>query len=274
LRQAGLIGGKREGAGVDVNQETKKAQEKPVLSAESFHSLLAAAYLLQVEKDRTVLQPMEAGHTYPFTAGAIVQKRTPSLLVGQPSLLASRSALPFTSPGDSDNSAGRIYPPHVSAAPLPHATKIFASRAMFFRAVEALAIATIFFAVIGVSIRHPLLANPDGRSMLAEMPEQQGSSLPRIPPRIPPTIPIAKILASGQQVPVMPSSRQLPHGAEADTVAEDAVVHYLKQALNLPGQAAKKPAMLAAETVVQYGQDVTVWSGNLTKRDGRDRLRR
>jgi hypothetical protein len=142
---------------------------------------------------------------------------------------------------------------------------------MFFRAVEALAIATIFFAVIGVSIRHPLLANPDGTSMLAEMPEQQSSSLPRIPP----TIPIAKILASGQQVAVTPSSRQLPHGAEgADTIAEDAVVHYLKQALNLPGQAAEKPAMLAAETVVQYGPDVTVWSGNLTKRDGLNRLRR
>jgi hypothetical protein len=253
-----------------VNQETKKAQGKPVLSAESFHRLLAAAYLLQVEKDRTVLQPMEAGNTNPFRAGAIVQKRTPSLLVGQPGLLASRSAQPFTSPGDSDNGAGRIYPPHLSAASLPHATKIFASRAMFFRAVEALAIATIFFAVIGVSIRRPLLANPDGSSVLAEMPEQQSSSMPRVLP----TIPIAKLLASGQRVTVTPGSRQPPHIAGADTVAEDAVVHYLKQALNLPGQAAEKPAMLAAETVVQYGQDVTVWSGNLTKRDGINRLRR
>jgi hypothetical protein len=252
-----------------VNQETKKAQEKPVLSAESFHRLLAAAYLLQVEKDRTVLQPIEARHTNPFRAGAIVQKRTPSLLVGEPSLLASRSAQPFTSPSVSDNSAGRIYPPHLSATSLPHATKIFASKAMFFRAVDALAIAAIFFAVIGVSIRHPLLANPDGSSMLAEMPEQQSSSLPRVLP----TIPIAKLLASGQRVTVTPSSRQLPHVAEADTVAEDAVVHYLKQALDLPGRAAKKPAMLASERVVRYGPDVTVWSGDLTQRDGLDRLR-
>jgi hypothetical protein len=249
-----------------VDQETKKVQEKPVLSAESFHRLLAAAYLLQVEKDRPVLQLMEAGHTNPFRAGAIVQKRTLSLLVGQPGLLASRSALPLTSPSDSDTSAGRIYPPHVSAATLPHATKIFASRAMFFRAVEALAIATIFFAVIGVSIRRPLLANPDGSSMLAEMPEQQSSSLPPMP--------ISKLLATGQGATVTASSRQLPHVAEPDTVAEDAVVHYLKQALDLPGLAAKKPAMLASERVVRYGPDVTVWSGNLTQRDGIDRLRR
>jgi hypothetical protein len=284
-----------------VNQETKKAQEKPVLSAESFHRLLAAAYLLQVEIDRTVPQPIEAGHTNPFRAGAIVQRRTSSLLVGQPSLLASRSALPIfaksaervclsrVSPvpetatevagasmanavaegqGRFGNYSGSLMPP-VGPTVL-NATKIFASRAMFFKAVEALSIATIFFAVTGVSIGRPLLANPGHTAMLAEMREEQSSSLPRVPP----TIPIAKILASGRPVTVTPTSRHLPNVAESDTVAEDAVVHYLKQALDLPGQATKKPAKLTAETVVQYGPDVTVWSGNLTQRDGRDRLRR
>ena len=286
-----------------MDQETKKAQEKPVLSAESFQRLLAAAYLLQADKDRPVLQPIEAGHTNPFRAGAIVQKRTPSLLAGQPRLLASRSSAPFPSSSDSGKSAG-IYPVHVSTAPrlatevtgvsrgkaiaegqraaqfrsysgwlMPvvettvlHATKIFASRAMFFRGVEALAIATIFFAMIGVSIHRALLASPGSTSMLAEMPEQQSSPLPAMA--------ISKLLASSQGATVTPSSRQLAHIVEADTVAEDAVVHYLKQALDLPGKAAKKPAMLASERVVQYGPDVTVWSRNLTQRDGVDHLRR
>jgi hypothetical protein len=286
-----------------VDQETKKAQEKPVLSAESFQRLLAAAYLLQVDKDRPVLQPIEAGHTNLFRAGAIVQKRTPSLLAGQPRVLASRSSAPFHSSSDSDKGA-EICPPHVSTAPrlatevtgvslgkpmsegqraaqfrsysgwlMPlveptvlHATKIFAGRVMFFRGVEALAIAAIFFAVIGVSIHRSLSANPGSTSMLAEMPGQQSSPLPAMP--------VSKLLASGQEATVTLSFRQLPHAAEADTVAEDAVVHYLKQALDLPGQSANKPAMLASEKVVQYGPDVTVWSGNLTQRDGLDHLGR
>ncbi len=290
-----------------MNQETKRAQEKPVLSAGSFHCLLAAAYLLQVEADRTVPQPIEAGHPSPFRAGAIVQKRTSSLLVGKPSLLASRSALPITPPSDSANSAQRVCLSRVSAVPgtvsevagvsmvnaaaegqraeqfrnysgsvrlvvgptVLDATRIFASRAMFFKAVEALSIAMIFFAVTGVSIGRPLLANPGHTAVVAEMPEQQSSALSRVLP----TIPIATLLASGQRVTVTPSSGQRPHVAEADTVAEDAVVHYLKRALDLPGQAAKKPAMLASERVVQYGPDVTVWSGNLTQRDGLDRRR-
>jgi hypothetical protein len=50
-------------------------------------------------------------------------------------------------------------------------------------------------------------------------------------------------------------------------------MRYQKRAVNLPGQAAKKPAMLAAETVVQYGPDVSVWAGDRSKRNGLDRLR-
>ena len=297
-----------------MNQETKKAQEKPVLSAESFHRLLTAAYLLQVNHDRTPLQGIGAGQRSPFTAGAIVQKRTPSLLAGEPGHLASRS-VPFVSPSDSDKSAGRIYPPCVSAQPMlgrgitgisiardiaeghhadtghaviprsrgpkqspnysgwlrplfgpivPHAMKLFASRAMFLRAVEAITIATIFFALIGVLIRRPLLALPGRTSPLSEVPEQRSAS--------PHTRPTVELVASSERPIVMRSSGQTLSAREADIVAEDVVVRYPKRVVNFPSQAAKKPALLAAETVVQYGPDVTVWSGNRTRRDGLGRL--
>ncbi len=45
------------------------------------------------------------------------------------------------------------------------------------------------------------------------------------------------------------------------------------EVVDLPGQAAKKPAMVASERVIQYGPDVSVWPGDPTKRNGLDRLR-
>jgi len=146
---------------------------------------------------------------------------------------------------------------------VPHAMNIFASRAMFLRTVEALAIATIFLALVGLSIRRPFLALPGRTSLLSEMSEQRNSSAG----------PTAKLLVSSQQAVVTRNPRQPPEGGEADIVAEDIVMRYQKRAVNLPGQAAKKPAMLAAETVVQYGPDVSVWAGDRTKRNGLDRLR-
>ena len=148
---------------------------------------------------------------------------------------------------------------------VPHAMNIFASRAMFLRTVEALAIATIFLALVGLSIRWPLLALPGRTSLLSKMSEQRNSSQPAGP--------AAKLLVSSQQPVVIGNSRQPPDGGETDIVATDIVIRYQKHAVNLPGQAAKKPAMLAAETIVQYGPDVSVWAGNPTKRNGLDRLR-
>jgi hypothetical protein len=135
---------------------------------------------------------------------------------------------------------------------------------MLLRAVEALAIATIFFALIGVEIRRPLLALPGRTSPLSEVPEQRSAS--------PHTMPTAELLASSQRPIVMRSSRQPLSAREGDIVAEDVVVRYPKRVVNFPSQAAKKPAILAAETVVQYGPDVTVWSGSRTGRDGPGRL--
>ena len=229
------------------------------MNAESFHRLLTAAYLLYVNNDRTALQRNATVHTNTFTAGAIVQERTPSLLAVESGLLASRSVRPV-SPSDFNKSAARIHRPRGPAqGPIPpHAMKLFASRAMFLKAVEALAIATIFSALIGVEIRRPLLALPGRASLLSEMPEQEGSS-----PQIRPT---AELPVSSQW-PVVSSGQPLSV-READIVAEDVFVRYPKRVVNRPIQAAKKPAMLAAETVVQYGPDVTMWLGNRTERDG------
>ena len=149
---------------------------------------------------------------------------------------------------------------------VPPAMNIFASRAMFLRTVEAIAIGTIFLALVGLSIRGPLVALPGRTSLLSEMSERRNSSQPAGP--------AAKLLVSSQQPVVTRNSRQPPDGGETDIVAKDIVIRYQKRAVNLPGQAAKKPAMLAAERVVQYGPDVSVWAGNPTKRNGLDRLRR
>ena len=76
-----------------MNQEASESSGKPVLNAESFQRLLAAAYLLQVHRDHTddewaQLQPTVADRARAFAAGAIVQRRTPRrthFSVAQPS---------------------------------------------------------------------------------------------------------------------------------------------------------------------------------------------
>jgi hypothetical protein len=96
--------------------------------------------------------------------------------------------------------------------------------------------------------------------------------------------------------------RQSSVGGEGDSVAQDIVIRYGESAANLSGQAAKKVTsglvqeqpvppknttpksglrvtfgrdadILSADTVVQYGADVTMWSRNI-KRAELDRLGR
>src|ERR1700687_202615 len=71
--------------GQDVNQETEKAQSKPVLNAESFQRLLSAACILQVHNDRErLVQPVGSGRTSSFAPAAIVQKQSPSVRLVPP----------------------------------------------------------------------------------------------------------------------------------------------------------------------------------------------
>lgn len=246
-----------------MNQETEK--DKPVLNAESFQRLLSAAYTLQVHNNRQrSVQPMGADRTSLVAAGAIVQKRTPSI---------------------------RLVPPVEPT--VPHITTISFRGPMFWRTVETLTIAMVFCMMIGLSI-HRLSALPGRASLSSEMSEQRDSSQTARS--------TAKVLASAQQPVITRNSRQASVGSEGDSVAEDIIIRYQKGAANLPGQAAKKATsglvqgqslppknttpkprirltfgrdadMLAADTVVQYGADVTMRSGN-TKRAELDRLGR
>ena len=256
-----------------MNQEAKTAQDKPVLNAESFQRLLAAAYMLQLHNDRRPsVQPIGAVYTSPFAAGAIVQQRTPSVMIREPQLQADQTgAVPFVSPNDSHKFTGRTD--------------------QTWRAAEALAIAIVFCMMTGASI-HRLSALSRRTSLPSGMLEQRNASHPAGP--------MTKPLALSQQAVVTRNPRPSPNGAEADNIAQDVVIRYQEHAVNLPGQAAKKPTsspvqaqllppknttskpggrltlgrdadMLAADTVVQYGADATMWLGK-PKRAGLDRV--
>ena len=248
-----------------MNQESEKAQDEPVLNADSFQRLLSAAYLLQEHNDgQRSLQPIGADRTSLFAVGAIVQKRTPSVRLVRP-----------------------VEPT------VPHLTTILLRRPVFWRTVETLAIAMIFCMMMGLSM-HRLSALPSRTSLSSETPEQRDASQAARS--------TAKVLASPQQLVMTRNSRRSSAGGEGDSVAEDIVVRYQKRDGSLPGQAAKKATsglvqgqpfppknttpksdvrlkfgrdadLLAADTVVQYGADVTMWSGN-AKRAELDRLGR
>ena len=256
-----------------MNQEAKTAQDKPVLNAESFQRLLAAAYMLQLHNDRRPsVQPIGAVHTSTFAAGAIVQQRTPSVMIRGPQLQADQpGAVPFVSLNNSDKFTGRTD--------------------QTWRAVEALAIAIIFCMMTGVSI-HRLSARSGHTSLASTMLEQRNASHP--------SGPMPKLLASSQQPVVREPLANRLMAPKPILSAQDVVIRYQKHAVNLPGQAAKKPTsspvqaqllpprsttsnpggrlafgrdadMLAADTVVQYGADATMWMGK-PKRAGLDRL--
>ena len=130
-----------------MNQETEKAQGKPVLNAESFQRLLSAACILQVHNDRQrSVQPVGSGRTSFFAATAIVQKRSPSV---------------------------RSVPPVEFAA--PRRTNILLGRPMFWRTVETLAIGMIFCMMMGLAI-HRLSALPGRASLSPETTELRSAS--------------------------------------------------------------------------------------------------
>jgi hypothetical protein len=115
-----------------VNEEGGTAQDRPILDRpildeDGFQRLLAAAYILQPQKQHPRAQPMAAAPKRPFAAGKIIQKRTPSLLV-------------------------RNSPPPASWTP-----SWTMSAPIFWKASEALVIAAIFV-VAAVSILSPLSA--------------------------------------------------------------------------------------------------------------------
>jgi hypothetical protein len=234
-----------------VNQASDTAQPKPVLNQEGFQRLLAAAYLLQVHTDR---QPsthqLGANHASFFSDGAIVQKRTPSVMI------RDRQPQPGQRGGIPGNQTATepSYPtsqvPFVGPT-VPHIMKVSSRRLMSWRSVEPLAIAIVFCMMIGLSI-HRLSAIPDRTSLASEVLDEQNVRLR----------PAEKVTASSQPV-VDQNSRQSPRGGEADIVAKDIIIRHQKRIVSLPG----KPGVplifgegAAADTVVRYGSDVKMWS--------------
>ena len=195
-------------AGQDVIRETDKAHGMPVLNAETFERLLAAACVLQLHNDRrSSVQPIGAPPASAFAAGAIVQPRTPSLMIREPQVQADQSgAVPFGSANNSDKPSGRTD--------------------QTWRAAEAIAIAIVFCIMTGVSI-HRLSALSSRTSLPSGTVEQRKGSQPAVP--------TAKVKAV-----VMRNSRQSPDAREAESIAEDIVIRYPRLAVNLPAQPAKQ----------------------------------
>jgi hypothetical protein len=241
--------------------------DKPVLNAESFQRLLVAAYLLQAQKkEEPLVLPINRGRTIPFDAAATVRKWPRSMPVREPrgflrpDLMLSHLGPRAISTNLPEAYVSRVHPRAMSteaaiASEIAEGQQasagapIVAARAVlkespwrsgglsFWRTVEAITIAMIFVALLGASI-HRLSAAADRTSLRAETPEQRGASQP--------SAPTAKVLASSQRSVMPPDSDQSLGSADADIVAD---------------------------TVVQYGADVTMWSGNLHKA-GLDRLGR
>ena len=122
---------------------------------------------------------------------------------------------------------------------------------MSWRTVEALAIAIVFCMMMGLSI-HRLSAVPSRITLASGMLDEQNER-----PR-----PTEKVTASSQPV-VGQNSRPPSRGGEADIVAEDIVIRHQKRLVNLPGKSGARLIFgqdAAANSVVQYGSDVKMWS--------------
>jgi len=248
-----------------VNREANKVQDRPVLNVESFQRLLSAAYLLQGHSDgRTSVHPIGAGRPSSFAAGAIVQKRTPSMIIRE-SLpqVCPPVALSFEFSSNSDKFTGSDQPRCVTTSPemtsvaakipsahgvvqehlLPaslapvveatirHRMNILLSVAISWKMIETLSITIVFCMMTGLSI-HRLSAFPS-RSSLSwrQRNTSQSANTP------------ATALGSSQPV-AMKNSRLSSARGGADIVAEDFVIRYQKRAGSYHGRAATKPTSL------------------------------
>jgi hypothetical protein len=237
-------------AGENVNQETDTAQHKPVLNQEGFQRLLAAAYLLQVHNDgRPSIRSAQhaANHASSFAAGTIVQERTPSLMIQERQLQAAQCEAVLC------EEVARLQPhrlaPSVGPA-FPYRMNVLLRRSMSWRTTEPVAIAIVFFMMMGLSIHR--LSAVSGRTSLASGTEEQNER----------ARPTEKVLASSPSV-VARNSRQSPGEGEADIVAQDIVIRHQKLLVNLPSKPGVRLVFgpgAAADTVVQYGSDVKMWS--------------
>ena len=230
-----------------MDQEARKAQDKPVLSAEGFQRLLAAAYILQTNAGRR-LSPIEASGTT-FADGAIVQRRTPSVMVREPQLPSS---------------------PNIWSA----------SRRM----VETLAIAAVFCMMVGASI-HRLPALPGRTPLTPGKPEQENASEPARPQES--FLALTQQPVVARKPLLRPDGDEGDIVAEDIVIRHQKPVNFLAQAprkttssvvqrqfltpksttseRGIRSTFGRGADMAAADTVVEYGADVKMWLGSPKK---------
>jgi hypothetical protein len=218
---------------------------KPSLDAESFQRLLAAAFILQSRAEWIARKPVRTVDAKRFAARAIAQKPTRPI---RPSLARPGAW------GEVD-AVSRLSGP------------------MLWKTVEALAIASVFCLMMGISIHH-LLADPRGSSPAEMLQTSDAGRLTSTTPQV-----LLKSVLASQQPEATRKSRQSQDDGEGElnTYDEDLVIHYRPRTTNLPVSIGKgitggsalaqsdprqntEEAALVTEKVVEYGDDVTMWS--------------
>ena len=240
-----------------MNHATDKAQGKPLLNPEGFQRLLAAAYLLQGHHDQQPsIRPQLLGASQgSFSAGKIVQKRTPAVMIRDRPLQASQADAIAGNQTAKERPYLASLVPFVRSA-VPHRMTVLLRKPISWRTVETVAIAIVFCMMMGLSILR-LSAVPGRTSLASEVLEKQDTFQP--------TRAAERILALSQAVAPL-NSRESPRGDDTGIVAEDIVMRHQKRAVNVPGQpglrltSGRDAGIFAADTVVQYGSDVTMWS--------------
>jgi hypothetical protein len=154
---------------------------------------------------------------------------------------------------------------------------ILSMNSMSWKTVDALAIAIVFCVMMGLSV-HRLSAHPGAVSLWTGIVEHRNVSQPARR--------ATSVSASDRQTLVRRKPRQPGDGGESDIVAKDTIIHYENRPTGLHAEAAGRPGpmqaqlvspkntistpqvrfrsrraagKLTADTVVQYGPDVTMW---------------
>jgi hypothetical protein len=220
-----------------VNPESKKVYPRPVLSAESFQRLLAAAYVLQVHGERH--SPVVAVGSKPsFWAAAIVQKRTPSRRA--PSYLRQASRK-FSFPTVAK--AGARLGPKVSLVTC-------------WRRFEAFAVGGVFCMMLATSI-HRLAALPPGSSLSLKLSPDRDISEPVGQS---PTI----LRISDRSLSARPSPDETAASEDAvlqDSMPAEPAIRARRTTAPVVRLAVNRSAGVP-DRIVRYGDDVTVWKEN------------
>ena len=241
-----------------MNHATHKAQHAPVLNPESFQRLLAAAYLLQEHNDRRPLirpQLVGASQVSSFSAGKVIQKRTPAVMIRDRQLVAGQTDAIVGNQTAKERPYLARLERFVRSA-VPCRITVLLRKRIYWKTVEAVAIAIVFCMMMGLSILR-LSAVPGRTSLASGVLDKQDSFQPKR---------AAEPILEFSQTVVRLNSRESPRGDERGIIAEDIVIRHQERAVNVAGKpdlpltSGRGMGVVAADTVVQYGSDVTMWS--------------